>query len=410
MHIAVLGAGVIGTATAFFLAEAGHRVTVIERADDAGEGTSRANGAIVHPSSVAPWSAPGVPMQALRWMRDPEAPFLLRASAVPHMWRWGIDFIRHCREDRHLAGRAANTRLALETVDALALIRARTGLDWDSAPGAVLKLFTDPAALDAAAAKHAPLRGLGLRIERLDAAAVGARDPALARLGNRIAGALCFPQDEIGDARRFCVRLAEWSARHQPVTYRYGVAIEALDIAGGAVRGVHGSAGTIAADAVVVALGPWSAPLLKRHGIRAPIWPVKGVSVTFPREAWPDAPRVALLSDEFKFAFVPLEDRVRVVGSAEIAGWDATPDPRRIRAMTKRVASLFGDFPLDDPRGEAWAGLRPVTPSGQPIIGPTRIGGLWLNTGHGHTGWTQSAGSARRLAAMIGAAPPDDGR
>lgn len=404
MQIVVLGAGVIGTATAFFLAEAGHRVTVIDRADAPGEGTSRANGAIVHPSSVAPWSAPGVPMQALRWMRDPEAPLLLRAGAIPRMWRWGLDFLRHCQAERHLAGRAANTTLALETVDALALIRQRTGLDWDSAPGAVLKLFTDAAALEAAEAKHAPLRQLGLRMERLDAAAVAALDPALARLGNRLAGALRFPQDEIGDARRFCVRLAAWSGAAQQVDYRFGTPIEGLDVQDGRVRGVRTAGGLLAADAVVVALGPWSMPFLKPHGIRLPIWPVKGVSVTFPREAWPNAPRTALLSDEHKFAFVPLDGRVRVVGSAEIAGWDTTPDPVRIRAMTRRVAGLFSDFPLDDPRGEAWAGLRPVTPSGQPIIGPTRIGGLWLNTGHGHTGWTQSAGSAVRLAALIGQA------
>jgi D-amino-acid dehydrogenase len=405
MRIVVLGAGVIGTATAFMLAEAGHTVTVIERAAAAGEGTSRANGAILHPSSVGPWSAPGVPWKILGWMRDPSAPFLLRPSAIPHMWRWGLEFLRNCTAERHAANAASNLALAIETLDALAKIRARTGITWHRHPAGVLQLFADPAALAASDSKAAGLRAAGLEVRLLDQAGVTAVDPTLARIGNRIAGALHVQQDEVSNAREFCVALAAWSATEQGVQYHFESRVDGLDIDGGAVRGVRTSAGPVAADAVVVALGPHSAPFLRRHGIRLPIYPVKGVSITWPREAWPDAPRVALLDDTRHFAFVPLRDHVRVVGSAEIAGFDATPDPRRIRAITDRVAELFPDVPHDDPRGEMWAGLRPMTPSGTPIIGPAPgIAGLWLNTGHGHTGWTQSAGSAARLATMIGRA------
>ncbi len=410
MRIVVLGAGVIGTTTAFMLAEASHEVVVIERAARAGEGTSRANGAILHPSAVAPWSAPGVPRQVLRWMGDAEAPFLLRAGAVPHMWRWGLEFLRECRADRHAANAAANLGLAIETLAALAGIRERTGITWHRRPAGVLKLFTDAAALDAADAGASRLRAAGLDVRRLDPAGIATLDPSLARIGNQVAGALHTLQDEVSDAREFCVRLAEWSATNLAVEYRYATTVEALEVTGRQVQGVRTSAATIPADAVVVALGPESGRFLRRYGVRPKIWPVKGVSITMPRAAWPDAPEVALLDDERHFAFVPLDGRLRVVGSAEIAGFDATPDPTRIRALTRRVAMLFPDFPKPDAPeaiegAELWAGLRPVRPSGTPLIGPARtLGGLWLNTGHGHTGWTQSAGSAARLAAMIGRA------
>ena len=405
MRIIVLGAGVIGTATAFMLAEAGHQVSVLERAAAAGEGTSRANGAMLHPSAVGPWSGPGMPWQILRWMRDARAPFLLRASAIPQMWRWGLGFLRNCTAERCAAATEANRVLAIETLDALAFVRERTGIAWHRVPAGVVQLFADAAALARADAGAAPLRAAGLDVRVLDRAGVASVDPTLGRLGNRIAGALHVQQDEVGNAREFCVALAEWSARAQGVQYRFATEAEGLEIAGGRVSGVRSTAGVLPADAVVVALGPHSAPFLKPHGIRLPIYPVKGVSVTWPREAWPDAPRVAVLDDARHFAFVPLRDHVRICGSAEVAGFDATPDPARIRAVTDRVAELFPDVPHDDRRGEMWAGLRPMTPSGTPIIGPApKLAGLWLNTGHGHTGWTQSAGSARRLAAMIGGA------
>jgi D-amino-acid dehydrogenase len=405
MRIVVLGAGVIGTATAYSLAEAGHQVSVIDRAAAAGEGTSRANGAILHPSSVGPWSSPGTPRKVLAWMGDPAAPFLLRPSALPHMWRWGIDFVRNCTPARHAANETANIALAVETLAALAAIRARTGITWHRRPAGVLQLVADDAGLRRAEARAATLRQAGLDARVLDRAGVAAIDPSLARLGNRIAGALHTQQDEVANAREFCVALAAWSAAHQGVAYRFGTTVRRLEVVGGRVAGVQTDAGAVPADAVVVALGPHSAKLLRGHGIRLPIHPVKGVSITWPRAAWPNAPQVALLDDVRHFAFVPLAEHVRIVGSAEIAGFDTTPDPARVRAIVDRVAELFPEVPIDDARGEMWAGLRPMTPSGTPIIGPApRIAGLWLNTGHGHTGWTQSAGSAARLAGVIGRA------
>jgi D-amino-acid dehydrogenase len=405
MHIIILGAGVIGTATAFMLAEAGHQVTVIERAARPGEGTSRANGAILHPSSVGPWSSPGTPRKILGWMGDPKAPFLLRPAALPHMWRWGIDFLRNTTPQRHAANEASNQTLAIETLQALEAIRARTGITWHRRPEGVLQLIGSAAGFEAAKVRAAKLNAAGLDARLLDQQQVAAIDPKLARIGNRIAGALHVRQDEVSNAREFCVKLAAWSEAEQAVRFRFATMADRLLVSAGRVEGVRAGGESIAADAVVVAMGPQSAPFLRAHGVRVPIYPVKGVSITWPREAWPDAPDVALLDDTRHFAFVPLDGFVRIVGSAEITGFDATPDPLRIRAITDRVAELFPDLPQNDPRGEMWAGLRPMTPSGTPIIGAAPgIAGLWLNTGHGHTGWTQSAGSARRLAALIGRA------
>lgn len=403
MRIAILGAGVVGVASAWYLGRAGHQVTLVDRNQAAGSATSTGNGAIIHPSSVQPWSAPGMPRKILGWLGQEDAPFLLRLSAVPKMWRWGIDFLRHCQPARHAEGARENLALALESVDALAEVRAESGIAYDYAPAAVLKTYATQGALDASEAAHAPLAALGLRMRRLDRAAMVAKEPALERVGDKLAGAMHFEQDEIGDCRKFSEALAAQASEKFGVTLRLGVAVRGILTEGGRVSGLATNEGAIAADAVVLAAGPWSAQLAKPLGLRLPIWPVKGVSLTFPRDAWPEAPRMALLDDARKFGLTPVGDRVRVVGSAEVAGFDTTPSPVRIGAMVKRVGELFPEFPkaAADPRGIPWAGLRPVTPSGRPLIGPSKIPGLWLNTGHGHTGWTQSAGSARRLARMF---------
>jgi D-amino-acid dehydrogenase len=404
MRIAVLGAGVVGVASAYFLARAGHIVTLVDRNPGAGEATSTGNGAIIHVSSVQPWSAPGMPRKILGWIGKDDAPFLLRLSAVPKMWRWGLDYLRHCAPERHAEGARHNLALALESIDAIAEIRAETALSYDQAMHAVLKTYATTDALDASEAAHQPLTQLGLRMRRLDRAAMVAMEPALGPVAEKIAGALHFEQDEIGDCRKFSAALAAHAAQHMGLSLRLGVAVQGITTAGGQVTGLATDQGSIAADAVVLAAGPWSATLARPLGLRLPIWPVKGVSLTFPRELWPDAPRMALLDDGRKFALTPLGDRLRIVGSAEIVSdFDTTPDPVRINAIVQRSGELFPQLPAlaKDPRAEPWAGLRPVTPSGRPLIGPTKIRGLWLNTGHGHTGWTQAAGSGRRLARML---------
>ncbi|PHK94496.1 amino acid dehydrogenase [Pseudoroseomonas rhizosphaerae] len=406
MRIIVLGAGVIGVSSAYWLMRAGHQVSVVERREAAGLETSWGNGAIIHVSSVQPWAAPGMPLKVLKWLGQEDAPFLLRPSALPRMWRWGLGFLAASRAAAHNAGALANLELALHSARCMAGIRAETGVEYDHAGGCVLKTFGTAAEWEAAARAHEALAPHGLVTERLDRAACIAREPALAPVAEKVAGGLHFPQDEVGDCSRFSQGLAAWCAA-RGVAFHYGTTVTGLIQRGGRVAAVATAAGEMAGemecDAVVVALGPHSAALLRPLGIHVPIHPVKGLSVTVPRAVWPEGPRNAILDDGRKFALTPLGERYRIVGSAEIADFDTTPAPARIGALMRGVAQLFPALEKADsaPGALCWAGLRPMVPDGLPRIGPTRLGGLYLNTGHGHTGWTMGAGSGHRIAEII---------
>ncbi|MBC9205920.1 D-amino acid dehydrogenase [Roseomonas aerophila] len=406
MRIIVLGAGVIGVTSAYWLHQAGHDVQVVERREEAGLETSWGNGAIIHVSSVQPWAAPGVPAKVLKWLGKEDAPMLLRPSAVPRMWRWGLGFLRAARPAQYRAGSLANLKLALESAACMAEIREATGVQYDYAGNAVIKLFPDQGSLDVAAAEHLALAPDGLQTEVLSRDECIAREPALGPVVERFAGGLGFPQDEIGDCNKFSQGLAAWLAG-QGVRFHYNTTVEDVIRKGGRVAAVRvsGSSGNadMATDAVVVAMASQSVPLLRSVGVAMPIFPVKGLSVTLPRSVWPEGPRVAVMDDARKFVITPLGDRYRIVGSAEVGDTTTTPSPQRIRAVTQGLAQLFPQLADCEnfPGAVSWAGLRPMVPDGQPRIGPTRVPGLWTNTGHGHTGWTMAAGSGRRLAALM---------
>jgi D-amino-acid dehydrogenase len=405
MRIVILGAGVVGVASAYWLHQAGHQVEVVERREGAGLETSWGNGAMIHVSSVQPWAAPGIPLKVLKWLGQEDAPMLLRPSAVPRMWRWGLGFLMAARPAAYEKGSLANLKLAMESAEAMGEIRAATGVQYDYATG-VIKTFADQGSLDVAAAAHLALAPHGLRTEVLTREQCVAMEPALGPVGEQIAGGLTFPQDEIGDCNKFSQGLAAW-LEEQGVRFHWNTAVQDVVLKGGRVAGVRveraGGAAELPADAAVVALASHSVPLLKRLGIAMPIYPVKGVSVTLPRSVWPDGPRKAILDDARKFALTPLGDRYRIVGSAEVGDDDTTPSPTRIAALTRNVAAMFPQLRDCEamPGAVSWAGLRPMVPDAQPRTGPTRIPGLWTNTGHGHTGWTMAAGSGRRLATLM---------
>ncbi len=406
MRILVLGAGVIGVASAYWLHRAGHEVEVIERREGAGLETSWGNGAIIHVSSVQPWAAPGVPLKVLKWLGREDAPMLLRPSAVPKMWRWGLAFLRAARPAQYRAGSLANLQLAIESVAAMAEIRAATGVQYDYAGNSVLKVFHDNRSFDIAAAEHLALAPDGLETEVLSREECIAREPALAMAADTFAGGLGFPQDEIGDCNKFSQGLAAW-LEGEGVRFHYNTTVEDVVVRGGRVAAarVNSTAGAaeIPADAAVVALASQSVPLLRRHGIAMPIYPVKGLSVTLPRAVWPDGPRMAIMDDARKFVITPLGDRYRIVGSAEVGDTTTTPSPVRVHSVTQGLAELFPNLADCEsfPGAIAWAGLRPMVPDAQPRIGATKLPGLWTNTGHGHTGWTMAAGSGRRLAQLM---------
>jgi len=406
MRTIVLGAGVVGVCAAYFLHRAGHEVTVVERRDAAGDGTSWGNGALLHPCSIQPWAAPGTLRKLLRWMGQEDAPMLLRPRAIPRILPWGLSFLRNCSVSRMEATTLHNLALALETREAMAAIREETGIAYDYVASRAIMPWSTIALRDEDAAAHGFMTAGGLKIEKLDRAQVEALDPAFSAIPeSKLAGAVHFPQTDIGDCPSFAKGLAAWLAA-RGVTFRYGTTALGVELASGRVAGVRVPDGVLPADNVVMALASDSKGLLAPLGVRLNVLPVKGVSFTFPREAWPDAPRWAVMDHERNYALTPVGDRIRLVGSAEIGFVEEGPTPTRLDAVLRRAAELFPAVTeaVRHPATVRWSGFRPVMPDGRPVIGPTRIPGLWLDTGHGHMGWTLGAGSGRRLAEQIGGA------
>ena len=407
MTTVVLGAGAVGTASAWYLKKAGHDVVLVERQSEAGMETSWGNGGVIHASEVEPWSQPGMPTKIIKWLGKENAPLLLRYSAIPHMFRWGIDFARNCTPERFRANSKSNLHLALHSLKSLQEIGAETGINYDRATRGVLKIYRSAEALGNAERACAFLAQFGLLFERISPERCVEIEPALSDTKSTLAGALYFARDEVGDCNKFTQGLATACAA-KGVALRFGETVQSIETAGGRVTGVVTDKGRIAADTVVVAMGSFSAPLLARNGIRVPIYPVKGVSITFKRAGWNGAPNVPVIDDSKLFGIIPIGDRMRISGSAEITGYDATPAMARAEAIIANASSTFPELPkhFDIKASRVWAGLRPVSPSGTPMIGQTRVKGLWINAGHGHLGWTLSCGSGRVVADLIAGRNP----
>lgn len=401
-RVVVLGAGAVGVATAWHLVKAGFDVTVVERQEAAALETSWGNGCVIHASEVEPWSQPGMPRKILGWLGDENAPLLVRYGALPKLGRWGLDYVRNCKPERFRANTLANLALALHSLRTLQEIGAETAISYDRATKGVVKIYRDQASLDAATRGADELARHGLLYERLDAAGCAAAEPALSDTAPTLVGALRFPRDEVGDCNKFTQGLAAACAK-RGATFLYRTSARGLVVSGGRIAGVRTDRDRIDADEVIVAMGSFTAPLLREVGVRVPIYPVKGVSITFDRGAWNSAPQMPVIDDSKLFGLVPVGDRLRISGSAEVAGFDATPSPVRGAAIAENASFTFPEMKAHY-RPEAarlWAGLRPVTPSGRPVIGPTSIPGLWVNAGHGHLGWTFACGSGRALSDLM---------
>jgi D-amino-acid dehydrogenase len=407
MTTVVLGAGAVGTATAWYLRKSGHDVVLVERQAEAAMETSWGNGGIIHASEVEPWSQPGMPTKIITWLGQENAPMLLRYGAIPHIMRWGIEFARNCTPERFRENAKSNLHLALHSLKSLQEIGAETGIDYDRATRGVLKIYRSQESLDRAQRSTDYLARHGLLYERVDSDRCVELEPALKDTKSTLAGALYFARDEVGDSNKFAQGLAAACAA-RGVRCRFGETVREIETSNGRVQAVVTDKGRIAADAIVVALGSFTAPMLAKNGIRAPIYPVKGVSITFKRAGWNAAPTVPVIDDSKLFGIVPIGDRMRVSGSAEIAGYDATPAVARAEAIIANASFTFPEMKhhFDISNSRVWAGLRPVSPSGTPIIGETRIRGLWINAGHGHLGWTLSCGSGRLIADLIDGRDP----
>jgi len=402
MTITVLGAGAVGTATAWYLRKAGHDVTLIERQSEAGMETSWGNGGVIHASEVEPWSQPGMPAKIVKWLGKENAPLLLRYGAIPHILGWGYAFARNCTPERFRANATANLHLALHSLRSLQEIGAETGIRYDRATRGVLKIYRSAEALNGAEQSCALLAQHGLTFERVSPDRSVGLEPALKDTHSTLSGALYFVRDEVGDCNKFTQGLAAACAA-RGVTLRFGETVSKIETEGERVKAVVTDKERIATDAVVVAMGSFSAPLLARNGLRVPIYPVKGVSITFPRAGWETAPSMPIIDDSNLFGLVPIGDRMRISGSAEITGYDTTPAKARAEAIIANASHTFPEMKrhFEIANSKVWAGLRPVSPSGTPLIGETRIRGIWINAGHGHLGWTLSCGSGRVLADLF---------
>jgi D-amino-acid dehydrogenase len=405
--VVVLGAGAVGVSTAYYLQKAGFSVAVVERQPAAAMETSWGNGGVIHASEVEPWSQPGMPRNILRWLGHEEAPLLLRPSALPHMWNWGLRFILNCTEARFQRHCKSNLALALHSLRSLREIRQELGLAYDASTMGVMKIYRSATAFDKAERSLRRLEGAGLVLRRLSPVEAVAIEPALRDAAAELHGAFHFPNDEVGDCNKFTQGLEAECAK-RGVQFHYETTVRSIEVTAGRVAAVQADKARLAASRIVVALGSYTPALLSIVGLRAPIYPVKGLSITFPRGAWREAPAMPVIDDSHLFGLVPIGDRLRISGSAEIAGFDTQPGKSRCQAIVTNASKTFPSLRNSFNETEAvyWAGLRPVTPAGTPLIGPTLIKGLWVNAGHGHLGWTLACGSGRVVADLMAGRDP----
>jgi D-amino-acid dehydrogenase len=410
MRVLVLGAGVIGVTSAWYLAQDGHEVTVVDRQQSAGLETSFANGGQISAGQSEPWANPHAPATIVKWLGREDAPLLFRARADWTHWTWGLRFLRECLPGRTRANTAACLALATYSRDLLKRLRCDTSIQYDHLSKGILIIYTDERSYGQAIGYVDEMRGYGFELVVKTARETLAIEPALARAKTPVVGALFSPEDESGDACLFTRNLAELAAQ-RGVAFRYGTVVRRIDVAGDRVKGVEieyqqGRRETLTADAYVIALGSYSPLLTRGIGVSMPVYPVKGYSITVPLRAGAEAPSVCLTDESRKMAFSRLGNRLRVAGTAELNGYDTSINEVRCNALAERLAELFpGVGELD--RTQRWAGLRPATPGNVPIIGHTRYRNLYLNTGHGTLGWTMACGSGRALADIVAERPPE---
>ncbi|MGY1408256.1 D-amino acid dehydrogenase [Luteimonas sp. A611] len=407
MRILILGSGVIGVTSAWYLRQQGHEVVVVDRSDGPAMEASFANAGQVSPGYASPWPAPGIPLKAVKWLLSRHAPLAIKPTSDPAQYRWLWAMLRNCTHPRYAVSKARMVRLAEYSRDCLAELRVATGIEYEQRTLGTTQLFRTHAQLDAAARDIAVLREYGVRYELLDRDGIVRAEPALAQVRDTLAGALRLPGDETGDCHLFTTRLAALAV-DAGVEFRHGSDVEALLADGDRLSGVRIDGRVEAADRYVLALGSWSPRLLAPVGVRLPVYPLKGYSLTIPITRPEMAPHSTVLDESYKVAITRFDDRIRVGGMAEVAGYDLSLPQRRRETLEMVVRSLYphgGDLS----RADFWSGLRPSTPDGPPVVGATKYRNLWLNTGHGTLGWTMACGSARYLADLIdGHAPAID--
>lgn len=404
MKVLVLGSGVIGVTSAWYLSRAGMQVTVIDRQDDAALETSYANAGQVSPGYSTPWAAPGIPLKALKWMFQKHAPLAIRLDGSLFQLRWMAQMLRNCSAERYAVNKERMMRVAEYSRTCLQQLRAETGIQYEQRTGGTLQLFRTQAQIDAVGRDIDVLRQCGVPYELLDRDQLARVEPALAQARDRLTGGLRLPNDETGDCHRFTQGLAA-RAQAEGVDFRFGQEIDEILVEGGRIAGVRVGGQTLVADRYVMAFGSYSRAALAPLGLDLPVYPVKGYSLTVPLIDEALAPQSTVLDETYKIAVTRFDKRIRVGGMAELGGYDLRLKPQRRATLEMVTADLFpgGDLP----RAEFWTGLRPMTPDSTPVIGATRYPNLYLNTGHGTLGWTMACGSGRLIADLVSGRRPE---
>ncbi|WP_282298203.1 D-amino acid dehydrogenase [Stenotrophomonas sp. PS02289] len=404
MRVLVLGSGVIGTTSAWYLRQAGFDVTVVDRQPGPALETSFANAGQLSFGYTSPWAAPGVPLKAVKWLFEEHAPLAIRPGLDLNQYRWLAQMLRNCTQERYAINKARMVRMSEYSRDCLNELRAETGIEFEGRDLGTTQLFRTQQQLDASAQDIEVLAQYGVPYEVLDRAGIIAAEPALAAVADTLVGALRLPRDQTGDCQLFTRRLAQM-ATAAGVEFRFDQDIAGLETSGNRITGVRIDGKLETADHYVVALGSYSPSLVAPLGMHLPVYPLKGYSLTLPITDPAMAPTSTILDESYKVAVTRFDNRIRVGGMAEVGGFDLSLSPRRRATLEKVVRDLYphgGDLS----RAEFWTGLRPATPDGTPVIGATPYRNLFLNTGHGTLGWTMACGSGRYLADLMSARQP----
>ena len=405
MRVLVLGGGVIGVTTAYYLARDGHDVTVVESHSAAASETSYANAGLVAPGHAYAWASPKAPKILLKSLFRKDQALRLKARADPRMWRWGLQFLAQCTDERARVNTVRKLRLCMYSVERLDEVRADTGIAYDGLQKGNLYLYRSRKSLEKGIAHTAIAREQGVEIRVLDASGLARIEPALAPVKHRIAGGMHAPGDQSGDARMFTRNLAAYCAERLGVRFEYDTRVTALVAGGNRIERVSTNRGARDADTFVLAAGHESPFLADPIGVRLPIYPCKGYSVTLEVGRSNLSPKIGIIDEDHLVALCPMGNRLRVTSTAEFSGYDKSHSPDDFRAMFDVARNLFPSG-ADYSTPEYWAGLRPMTPTTVPIFGFARYRNLMLNVGHGHIGWTMSCGSAKVVSDLIAGRDP----
>ncbi|PSJ60348.1 D-amino acid dehydrogenase [Pseudaminobacter soli (ex Li et al. 2025)] len=406
MKILVLGAGVVGTAAAYYLARDGHEVTVIERHPAPARGTSYSNAGLVSPGDAFAWASPGALRTFVKSIFNPDLGVKLRPSLNPVFLSWTWRFLLQCTEARAYANTDVKLRLALYSRECINEISAETGVDFDERRRGIVYFYRDQKSLDNGAQHFRYIGERGLEVEVVDRKRLLEVEPGLASSGDRIVGGIYSPMDQTGDSRMFATKLAQLAVERHGVKFMRDTNVEGLDVEGGRVRAVRTSKGSIACDAAVLSMGPESGVFGRKIGIDLPVYPVKGYTATIPLEDPEKGPTMGGVDEDRYVAYSRLGNRLRLASTAEFAGFDRTHKPSDFARMFRSAHELFPGA-IDEKKAELWAGLRPMMPNSVPAIGRTRYDNFYLDTGHGHVGWTMACGSGKFLSDIVAGRKPD---